>query len=228
MAQPDASSATDRAHLRLRGLLTSDEVHPGDHLTEVALGEWLGMSRTPVRAALQRLEHEQLVRRGPHGYVVAGLTPRDVREACDALRLVDTALFQRAAERIQPDQVAELHRCVTRMEAGADDVQAWNDADLRFHEILAAASDHSLFSHVARSQRRRLHRFWTRSAVGSRRLEACADEHARVVAAVGAADDAEIARLVHEHIDHMEKGMLGLLELATPFLPTDGPVLEHA
>ena len=86
MADPDPTTVTDRAYVQLRELLTSENVRPGDHLGEVAVAEWLGISRTPVRAALQRLELDQLVRRNHNsGYTVAGMNPtrrpRGVRRA---------------------------------------------------------------------------------------------------------------------------------------------------
>lgn len=223
-------SATDRAYVQLRGLLTGDGVRPGDRLGEVRVAEWLGVSRTPVRSALQRLEMEQLVRRSNSGYVVAGLTPRDVREACDALRLVDAALFRRAAERLTDEQVAELERSVEQMAAGAEagDVGEWSEGDHRFHELLQEASGHSLFTHIATTQRRRLHRFWKQGAARSHRLANCAREHASIVAAIAASDDDEITRIVNEHIDHMEDSLLGLLEIANPFIPTDEPAFQDA
>lgn len=216
-------SATDRAYVQLRGLLTSDGVRPGDHLGEASVAEWLGVSRTPVRSALQRLEMEQLVRRRTNGYVVASLTPRDVREACDVLRLVDAALFRRAAEQLTDDQLAELERSVEQMATAADagDVDQWSEGDHRFHELLHEASDHALFSHIATTQRRRLHRFWKQGAARNRRLAKCAREHGSIVAAIAASDEEHITQIVDEHIDHMEDSLLGLLEIANPFIPND-------
>ena len=120
MAEPDPTTVTDRAYVQLRELLTSENVRPGDHLGEVAVAEWLGISRTPVRAALQRLELDQLVRRNHNsGYSVAGLTSGDIHEICDVLRLLDTALFIRAAENLTDEQSANLQECVERMAMAA-------------------------------------------------------------------------------------------------------------
>ena len=116
MTEPEPTTVTDRAYVQLRELLTSENVRPGDHLGEVAVAEWLGISRTPVRAALQRLELDQLVRRNHNsGYSVAGLMSGDVHEICDVLRLLDTALFIRASENLTDEQSANLEECVERM-----------------------------------------------------------------------------------------------------------------
>ena len=217
--EDDSLSITDRAVLRLRELLTSEQVRPGDRLGEVAVAERLGMSRTPVRAALQRLEQELLVTRHPTGgFTVAGLSMRDVREACDLLRLVDAEIFIKAAEALDEATTSELRDCTSRMKtAAADgDIETWS-------------ADHQLFVSLAVQQRRRLHRFWRSAALRFERLANCAGEHEQIATSVSASDEEEIRRLVNEHIDHMEASLLRTLELVRPFVPTaqlepdDGP-----
>ena len=230
MAEPDPTTVTDRAYVQLLELLTSENVRPGDHLGEVAVAEWLGISRTPVRAALQRLELDQLVRRNHNsGYSVAGLTSGDVHEICDVLRLLDTALFIRASENLTDEQSANLQECVERMATAASkrDLEMWSTADARFHELLQGASDHTLFSDIAEKQRRRLHRFWMSGAGRLERLAKCADEHSSIAKSIAASDHDGIRRLVNEHIDHMEESMIRHLEMARPFISTNGSALDH-
>jgi DNA-binding GntR family transcriptional regulator len=228
MAEP--TNATERAYAQLRELLTSDNVSAGDHLREVALAEWLGISRTPVRAALQRLELDQLVRRSGHsGYSVAGLTPTDVGEICDVLRLVDTALFIRAAENLTEEQGIALRECVDTMAAAAErrDLEQWTDGDKVFHELLQKASDHALLADIAAKQRRRLHRFWTSAPGRLERLALCAEEHASIARSVADSDHKAIGRLVNEHIDHMEASLISQLDVARPFISVNGSALDH-
>jgi DNA-binding GntR family transcriptional regulator len=230
MAGLDPTTVTDRAYAQLRELLTSENVSPGDHLREVALAELLGISRTPVRAALQRLELDQLVRRTRNsGYSVAGLTQSDVREVCDVLRLVDTAVFIRASENLTEEQGVALGKCVDTMaEAAAEqDLDRWSKGDGVFHELLQKASDHTLFSDIAAKQRRRLHRFWTAEPGRLERLALCAEEHASIARSVAASDHEAIRRLVNEHIDHMEASMIRQLDVARPFISTNGSALDH-
>ncbi len=228
--QPPASAA-DRAYAALLDLVTSERARPGDQLGEEAAAAWLGISRTPVRAALQRLDLEGLIARAPRGgYVVSGLTGRDVREACDALRILDAALFRRAAGRLTPEQGRALEECAAAMVVAvkAGDLEGWNDTDRRFHALLHEAADHRLFAEMGAAQRRRLHRFWTSSASRQGRLATCAAEHAGIAEAVRRGDGAAIDDLVAAHIDHMEASLLHSLEDARPFLPTDGPVFADA
>jgi DNA-binding GntR family transcriptional regulator len=230
MADAEPTTATERAYAQLRELLTSENVGAGDHLGEVALAEWLGISRTPVRAALQRLELDQLVHRNQHsGYSVAGLTPTDVKEISDVLRLVDTAGFIRAATNLTEEQGIALRECAGAMAAAAErrDLDHWTDRDRAFHELLQKASNHSLFSDIAAKQRRRLHRFWTSAPGRLERLGLCAEEHAAIARAVTDSDHEAIERLVNEHIDHMEASLISQLAAARPFISTNGSALDH-
>lgn len=231
MAEPNHFTVTDRAYIQLRELLTSDNVSPGDHLREVALAQWLGISRTPVRAALQRLELDQLVRRSHNsgGYSVAGLTTAEVREICDVLRLADTAMFIRASENLTEEQGIALRECVDTMAAAAErqDLDRWTEGDQDFHELLHNASDHALLSDIAAKQRRRLHWFWTSQPGRLERLALCAEEHALIARSVADSDHEGIRRLVNEHIDHMQASLIRQLELASPFISTNGSALDH-
>ncbi len=230
-SERNSVSAADRAYAALLDLVTSDRVRPGDQLGEEAAASWIGISRTPVRAALQRLDLEGLIRRAGRGsYVVSGLTARDVQEACDALRLLDAALFHRAADRLTGEQAAALLGCaaamVTAVESG--DLDAWSQTDQRFHALLHEAADHHLFAEMGAAQRRRLHRFWTSSASRQGRLATCAAEHADIAEAVQGRDFAGIERLVAAHVDHMEASLLRSLEDARPFLPAENSVFADA
>jgi DNA-binding GntR family transcriptional regulator len=230
MAEPNHFTVTDRAYMQLRELLTSDNVSPGDHLREVALARWLGISRTPVRAALQRLELDQLVRRSYNsGYSVAGLTTAEVSEICDVLRLVDTAMFSRASENLTKEQGIALRDCVDTMAAAAarQDLDQWSEGDQAFHELLQKASDHALFSDIAAKQRRRLHWFWTSQPGRLERLALCAEEHALIARSVADSDHKGIRGLVNEHIDHMQASLTRQLEVARPFISTNGSALDH-
>jgi DNA-binding GntR family transcriptional regulator len=112
----------------------------GEQMLEGELSEALGMSRTPVREALIRLEGEGLVQVTPrHGMKVLPVSPNDMEEIYQIL----TALESEAAElvalrQLDPAELAPLEASCTEMEAAlaADDLQAWAQADEAFHSRL--------------------------------------------------------------------------------------------
>ena len=213
-------SRADRAYAELRRMITTAEVSPGERLAEVAIAEWLGVSRTPVREALQRLEREGLTQRGSRGgFTVAGLSPREVRETCELRVLLDTALFQRATTAITPDEAERLIVLAERLctAARSGDMDGWTDADESFHQIVDVAADQQLLATLARNLREQLHRFALLSTALQGRLIACADEHMALARAVRAGDTAAVAAAVADHMAATRTSVLRLTH-AAPFV----------
>src|SRR5947199_2795172 len=96
----NGTSQTTRALLRLRELLLSGEFEPGARMSELPLVERLGVSRTPLRLALNALEHEGLLRLLPGGgYVVREFTRADIRDAIEVRGVLEGTAARFAAER---------------------------------------------------------------------------------------------------------------------------------
>lgn len=215
-----AQSRADRAHRELRRLITRAEVPPGERLAEVAIAEWLGISRTPVREALQRLQREGLVTRGSRGgFTVAGLAPRDVRETFELRELIDTALFQRATDNISGAQAQRLVAVAERMHdaASTGDINSWTEIDAQFHEIVDTAAEQHLLAAYARQLREHVHRFALLSTALQGRLTSCTEEHITLAHAVRTGDAEAVAHGVAEHIAATRASVVELLE-AAPFV----------
>ncbi len=91
---------TAKALLGLRDLILTGEVEPGERLSEVALSERLSVSRTPLRAALQKLEQEGLVALIPSGgYAVRSFSRQEVIDAIELRGVLEGAAARLAAER---------------------------------------------------------------------------------------------------------------------------------
>lgn len=145
-----SSSRLESVVLVLRDLILSGEMTPGSKVTEVGMAERLGVSRTPIRLALQVLESEGLVTSEPNrGFTVKGITLRDVLSGFDvrgaleglASRLVAEAGLRRADE-------AALRRCVERGDdicanllADGSALRAWAEVNREFHAIIIEAAE---------------------------------------------------------------------------------------
>lgn len=110
-ATDTGTSQTMRALLRLRELILSGEFSRGDRMSELPLVERLGVSRTPVRLALAKLEHEGLLRALPGGgYVVREFTRADIEDATELRGVLEGTAARFAAERGPPRrQLRALH-----------------------------------------------------------------------------------------------------------------------
>jgi GntR family transcriptional regulator of vanillate catabolism len=150
-----AESAQVRAQVQLRELILSGELAPGSRVAELAIVERLGVSRTPIRAALMRLEQEGLIESLPNGgYAVRTFSERDVSEAIELRGTVEGLVARLAAERGAPTVVLAEAREVLRAidevlaQAALDDESFSRYVELngRFHQLLGELAGSSLLA----------------------------------------------------------------------------------
>lgn len=135
------SKASDRAYAQIRGLILSGELQPGSQLGEEALAERCGVSRTPVRDALRRLEAELLVKRSEsQRSFVAGWSLDDVGDAFELRAMLEGHAARRAAERMTDERIGRL-RAINRaigvaVRASPPDVAGFLDNNRDFHALI--------------------------------------------------------------------------------------------
>ncbi len=128
------------AYSELKSRIMDNLYPPNRRYLESELAEELGMSRTPVREALIRLEKDGLIELTPrHGMRVVPLSADDMREINEALTCLETAAAEMfARQRPSAEALIPLERAVHDMEVALDqlDLEAWANADERFHRYL--------------------------------------------------------------------------------------------
>lgn len=161
----DGMSNTARAYLALERMIVTLELAPGSVSTEGALIERVGLGRTPVREAIQRLAWEGLVEVRPRaGLAVAPLHPADWLRVLDARRGLEVLLARSAARFVTTEAAADFHEAALAMHNAvlASDVPAFLAADKAFDEALALAADNPFAARVAASLQTHSRRFWFR------------------------------------------------------------------
>lgn len=149
-------SAAETAYAALRADILAGVLSPGDKLTETALADRLGLSRTPIREALNRLAIEGFVDRAPGlAARVAAFRTDEVEQVFQIRVLLEGFAARRAAERATPSQTAELARLAQAMTArtpprSAEDFEALSADNERFHRlVMEAAEAHRLAAILA-------------------------------------------------------------------------------
>ena len=143
-ASATSASQTLKAVLGIRDLVYSGAVKPGERLSESTMCEQLDLSRTPVRAALARLEQEGILETIPSGgYAVRSFTQGDVEDAIELRGVIEGTAARLAAERgISPARAAALSALLDDLDAvvGVDpaklDFQAYVEMNADFHDML--------------------------------------------------------------------------------------------
>jgi len=215
-----SESLGDDAYEWLIAAITSFRIPTNSQISENKLASELGVSRTPVREALKRLETEGIVKRGEAGrFTVAMLTSKDVDEAIDLLILCDTYMFQRAAKNIDNAGAQVLKESASNMSAAAakGDRDGWIAHDKIFHETVIRAANNEMIADVSRVTRRRIQRFWARSVSGARDLVTCSDEHTEIAQAIIGKDMSGIKKAVEGHLGHLRVNMHEIVQSMAPF-----------
>ncbi len=178
--------ASARAYHALERMIVTLELAPGSVMTEGVLIERLGLGRTPVREAVQRLAWEGLFDIRPRaGLSVAPLHAADWLKVLDARRGVEAVLARSAARFITRDTASKFQAAALAMQAAVedDDVVAYLEADKTLDEAMAAAADNIYAARTAAPLQTHSRRFWFRYRADASLSESAA-HHVDIIRAV--------------------------------------------
>ncbi len=199
------SRASDQAYANIRSLILSGDAPPGTQLTEAQLADICGVSRTPVRDALRRLEAElYIVRSDSQRMFVADWSREEVGEMFTLRGMLESHAAARAAARIDAQSLENLVECnkllTAAVEAAVPDVATFLAENRRFHEQIIAAAQSPrlatiLASIVEQPVVRRTAARYTRAE-----LARSAHDHAELIEAFAAHDSDWAEAVMAGHI----------------------------
>jgi GntR family transcriptional regulator of vanillate catabolism len=150
-----SSSQTVKAQLALRDLILSGELKPGDRISELSIVDRLGISRTPIRMALVRLEEEGFLETIPSGgFAIKAFSERDIYDSIELRGTLEGFAARIAAERgVQgsvlaalKDNLAQFDDLVARPTLSVDDFSEYVEINAQFHALLIRAADSPVLS----------------------------------------------------------------------------------
>jgi DNA-binding GntR family transcriptional regulator len=211
-ATEPALALSELAHKAMMGMLLSGELAPNEVVTERQIALQLGISRTPLREAVRRLEGERLLERQRSGaLVVRALPVEEYMHILNVRRLVEGEAARLAAGRVP---VAELEQLKSRIgealqlpEDAVTPEFAASDRDL--HGLIAAACGNPVLQQVIADLRTRTSMFRF-GRLPSRRKTVCA-EHLEIIDALIAGDSERAQRAMHHHVDEVRLMILARL-----------------
>ena len=196
----NAKSLEESVFLTLEEEILSGELKRGDTLTEMSLSERLGVSRTPLRAALHRLDDEGLVKiETNRGAVVVGVTHADLVNIYKVrMRLASGE----AAINITKEDLGELRDSVELSEfyLKKQDTEHLKELDSTFHNIIYRASGNRHLEKILSEMHRNIRTYRKISLTVPDRLERSIKEHREILKAIESGDSALADRLTYEHI----------------------------
>jgi DNA-binding GntR family transcriptional regulator len=202
----------ERAYTELKRLILSEAVEPGAFLSERQLAARLKMSKTPIKAALERLEAERFISVSPQqGIVVQDLTLEEIADDFEIREALETYVVRRLAGKLTEEQVGRMRANLAQQRVTVDEVDVAANArlDSDFHLLWCEFFGNREILDVMRRLRDRIHRIIARvNARNSARLEASYEEHARITEAVFAGDGEAAARSIEEHLNYGKQCLL--------------------
>ena len=195
----------------LREAIRNGALAPGERLMEIQLAEELGVSRTPVREAIRKLELESFVVMLPRrGTYVANLSLKDINEVFEIRAALDGLAAGLAAERITEDELEQMERLMVEI---ADHIEQHNnqkivEVDEAFHDILYRASRNERLVGIIYNLREQFTRFRSVSINYPGRLQNTLEEHRQLVEAIAQRNPEAAQQKAREHIENAEQTLL--------------------
>lgn len=173
---------------------------PGDRLVESELAERFGVSRTPIREALQRLETQSLLTRDGRSLIVASLDHSQLSELYVVRGELEGLAARLAARHAAPEEVKVLRDMLEADKSLVGDPTALSRANRRFHKQIHLASHNRFLVQQLDLVHRSMALLATTSLSAAGRTEGTLEEHALIVAAIEAGDGDAADQALRDHI----------------------------
>lgn len=200
----------------MREAILSGVLQPGERLMEIQLAEEMGVSRTPVREAIRKLELENFVVMIPRkGAYVAGVSSKDVADVFEIRSALEGLAAGLAAERITEDELEQMERVLFyRASEGEEmDLEQIVKSDTDFHALVYSASRNERLIQILANLREQIQRFRATSLAVPGRNKLALEEHRAIVEALRNHNSEEAQSLAMAHIVTAENVMFDALSI---------------
>lgn len=195
----------------LRQAILKGELKPGERLMEIALADKLGVSRTPIREAIRKLELEGLVTMIPRrGAQVANITEKDLNDVLEVRICLENMAIEKACNCMTEENLQQLQRAgrnFDRMIAGGD-LTKLTEADVAFHEIIYQASDNARLIQVLYNLREQIYRYRIEYLKEEDIRKLLAKEHEDIYQALKDRDVKRAQEITYTHIENQRKAIM--------------------
>ncbi len=186
-------------------------VYPrGEILTELKLVEELGVSRTPIREALRRLEQERLIRESGKGSVVLGITVEDLVDIMQIRQRVESLAAYYATINLTPEGLEKLKQISELQDFyySRKDVEHLRQMDDQFHDTIYELSQRTVIRDTLMPLHRKTMRYRKLSIENPERLEHSIQEHKAIFNAITSGKAELASELIAQHIGHAKDNMI--------------------
>lgn len=200
----------------LRQAILTGELKPGERLMEIHLADRLGVSRTPIREAIRKLELEGLVTMIPRkGAQVAKITEKNLKDVLEVRRALDMLAVRLACHRMQDEEKRELKKACDEFAKVTKNCNTKDitEADVRFHDMILKSSGNDRLVQLVNNLAEQMYRYRLEYIKDSSYHERLVREHEAIYNAIINCEEDKAAAAVVTHIDNQELTIIKHLHL---------------
>ena len=191
----------------LRRAILRGELVPGQRLMEIRLADQMGVSRTPVREAIRKLELEGLVVMVPRkGAEVAHISGKNLRDVLEVRRALEELAGELACERMTAEDFKKLEQANHKFASvlDSDDITVLGQADEEFHGLIYQATDNDRLVQMVNHLREQMYRYRIEHLKNKSQRTILLQEHQDIMRALAARDVEAVRRAIRAHINKQE------------------------
>lgn len=195
----------------LRKAILTGELKPGERLMEIHLANQLGVSRTPVREAIHKLEQEGLVIMIPRrGAEVAQITEKSLKDVLEVRRALDALCAELACDRITEEGKRQLQKACNEFEKATvtGDATTIAQADVALHDIIVAATGNTRLIQLVNNLSEQMYRYRFEYIKDENKHNHLVKEHRMIYDSIVRHDKEGAAKAAKLHIDNQEKSII--------------------
>ena len=196
----------------LRQAILKGELKPGERLMEIQLANKLGVSRTPVREAIRKLELEGLVLMIPRkGAEVAEITRQDMEDVLEVRTALEELAVKDACDHITDAQLSELKKASNEFKKAlleGKDLVTCADADMHFHNVILSATNNRRLIQMLNNLSEQMYRYRMEYLKDERTHKTLIDEHDAIRRALQKHDKTNAGAAIRVHIDNQKRSIL--------------------
>lgn len=191
----------------LRDAIVKGDLKPGERLMEIQLANKMGVSRTPVREAIRKLELEGLVLMTPRrGAEVAGITEKDMVDVLEVRKAMERLAVELACDKITDEEIEKLKEeiALQKLAIKNNDLQEIVRLDVEFHDRLYGSTGNKRLIQMLNNLREHIYRYRIAYIKDVTQRNLLIDEHTLIIESIINRDKISAMKAIEKHIDNQE------------------------
>ena len=195
----------------MRDAIITQVLKPGERLMEIQLADEMGVSRTPVREAIRKLELEGLVVMAPRkGAKVASITERDLNDVLEVRKGMEVLAISLACKRITGEELEKLESIERSFQSliESGNLTELAEMDVKFHDTIYQATNNQRLVQLLNNLREQMYRYRMEYLKDIAVRRTLAEEHKAICEALRGRDESKAQNYVSVHIDNQQKAIM--------------------